>query len=116
MVDSLIVETQGDLGMSYNHKLSKEFLDDLVNPCGLLRPLLERIKEDHTLMLAIRNNWINIYYRGGSALKVEVCKRHGSGYTATFDDNFNRGFAPSQIEFPFHVLDRDCRQTRFSYF
>ena len=49
--------------------LSEEFMNDLID--GKLYPLLERIKQDHTLMLAIRKNYINIYYRGGNLLKVE---------------------------------------------
>jgi hypothetical protein len=48
--------------------LSEKFLADLKNE--LLRPLLSLVKADNTLMLAIRDNYINIYYRGGSLLKL----------------------------------------------
>lgn len=52
-------------------KLSEGFMSDLIKPDGKLHTLLERIKQDHTLMLAIRKDYINIYYRGGNLLKVE---------------------------------------------
>ena len=52
-------------------ELSQNFIYDLINPNGFLHPILERVKKDHTLMLAIRKNYINIYYRGGNLLKIE---------------------------------------------
>jgi hypothetical protein len=51
-------------------QISKEFISDLKNEDGMLHPLLKRVKQDHTLMLAIRNGYINIYYRGGNILQV----------------------------------------------
>jgi hypothetical protein len=36
MVDSLMVERREAWIMSYNRKISEKFLDDLVNPAGLL--------------------------------------------------------------------------------
>jgi hypothetical protein len=50
--------------------ISEEFMNDLSKPEGKLHPILERVKKDHTLMLAIREGYINIYYRGGNILKV----------------------------------------------
>jgi hypothetical protein len=38
---------------------------------GILNPLLEAVKRDDTLCLQIRNDYFNIYYRGGSILKLE---------------------------------------------
>lgn len=52
-------------------ELSKDFLNNLKSAKGLLHPILERVEQDDTLMLAIRDNYINIYYRGGSLLKVK---------------------------------------------
>jgi hypothetical protein len=46
--------------------LSQPFMNDLLKPDGLLNPILERVKHDHTLMLSIRENYINIYYRSGN--------------------------------------------------
>jgi len=37
---------------------------------GSLNPLLNYVQDDNTLDLEIRNNYINIYYRGGNVLRV----------------------------------------------
>ena len=55
---------------------------------GLLHPILERVKQDQTLMLAIRGNYINIYYRGGNILKVE--EQGKSRYRASFDKQYSK--------------------------
>lgn len=68
--------------------LSKTFMSDLLNPDGLLHPILDRIKQDHTLMLSIRKDYINIYYRGGNILRV---KEQCNGiYSAFFDNEYNK--------------------------
>lgn len=68
--------------------LSQAFLNDLLQQGGLLNPILARVKQDHTLMLAIRDGYINIYYRGGNILRVE---EQGNGaYHAFFDDQYNK--------------------------
>jgi hypothetical protein len=48
--------------------LTDNFMDDLLG--GQLQPILERVQKDHTLMLAIRDGYINIYYRGGNILRI----------------------------------------------
>lgn len=69
-------------------QLSEKFYDDLMDGNGLLHPILERVKQDHSLMLAIRGKYINIYYRGGNILKVE---EQGKGsYLSSFDDQYNK--------------------------
>lgn len=68
--------------------LSPTFLDDLKNPDGVLFPILESIKKDQTLMLAIRDGFINIYYRGGSILRVTENK--GGPYSGFFDERYNK--------------------------
>lgn len=81
-------------------KLSDQFMDDLINPEGKLHPILTRVKKDHTLMLAIRENFINIYYRGGNILNIR--EKNKGFYQTSFDENYNT-FAllmpdsPSQI-------------------
>ena len=62
-------------GGSYKMRgLSDDFMNDLLNKSeGKLYPILERVKKDHNLMLAIRDGYINIYYRGGNILKVTEC-------------------------------------------
>lgn len=73
--------------------LSQTFMNDLLNPDGLLYPILERVKQDHTLMLLIREDYINIYYRGGNILRVKE-QRNGS-YSAFFDNEYNKSGLPS---------------------
>ena len=72
--------------------LSQNFMNDLLNPDGLLHSILERVKKDHTLMLSIREDYINIYYRGGNILRVK--ERNGS-YSAFFDNEYNQSGLPS---------------------
>jgi len=47
--------------------------------------LLNLVKSDKDLVLQIRNNYINIYYKGGNMLKVT----HGPGFD--FDHNYFKG-------------------------
>ncbi|RPJ54676.1 MAG: hypothetical protein EHM23_28400 [Acidobacteria bacterium] len=70
-------------------QLSPRFLSDLKNPDGVLWPVLDRVKHDHTLMLAIREDYINVYYRGGNLLRIK--ERRSGGYTAFFDKKYNEG-------------------------
>jgi len=69
-------------------KLSGQFMRDLVNSKGVLQPILTRVKVDSTLMLAIRENYINIYYRGGNILKIK--EHNKSNYQASFDKQYNK--------------------------
>jgi hypothetical protein len=69
-------------------ELSDSFLDDLINGNGLLHTILERVKTDDTLMLAIRGGYINIYYRGGNILRIY---EQGNGtYRPFFDEHYNK--------------------------
>jgi len=68
-------------------ELSKRFMDDLAFPDGSLSPVLTRVKRDHTLMLALRDNYINIYYRGGNIL--HLTERQPGSYQASFDPQYN---------------------------
>jgi len=73
--------------MSKIRALSEPFYNALKNDDGLLYPLLERVKQDHTLMLAIRDSYINIYYRGGSILKLT--EKDKKSYKPFFDKKYN---------------------------
>jgi hypothetical protein len=90
--------------LSEKRKLSKEFMSDL-KPKGVLYPILERVKKDHTLMLAIRDGYINIYYRGGNILRVTEDKgfyrtffdvQYGSGQSTANSDDDIRNEADAQ--------------------
>jgi len=64
-------------------RLSDRFMADLTE--GVLRPLLDRVRADRTLCLEIREDYVNIYYRGGNLLKVS---RTPDGYAAFFDPKY----------------------------
>jgi hypothetical protein len=68
-------------------------MQDMLNPDGLLHPILERVRQDHTLVLSIRKGYINIYYRGGNILRVK--EKHNGAYRAFFDCNYNKSEFPS---------------------
>jgi len=63
--------------------LSKTFMTILKS--GFLEPILDLVIRDSTLCLEIRDNYVNIYYRGGNILKIE--QRHDS-FTAFFDREY----------------------------
>lgn len=65
--------------------ISDTFISDLKE--GILSPILTRIKRDETLFLAIRKNYINIYYRGGSLMKIQ--EQSLGQYSAFFDVKYN---------------------------
>jgi hypothetical protein len=73
--------------------LSQAFMKDLLNKDGFLNPILERVRNDHTLMLSIRKDYINIYYRGGNILRVTE-QRNGS-YGLFFDNRYNKSGLPN---------------------
>lgn len=68
--------------------LSDDFMNDLLADGGLLNPLLCRVKKDDTLMLSIRSGYINVYYRGGSILKLK--EGSSQSYAASFDENYDK--------------------------
>lgn len=61
-------------------KLNDAFMSSLLT--GNLSILLNKVKSDDTLCLAIRENYINIYYRGGNILRVI---QNGKEYFPKFD-------------------------------
>lgn len=60
--------------------LDDKFVDDLKN--GDLKDFLQAVKVDDTLCLEIRDNKINIYYRGGNMFKIS---RDGGEYKVYFN-------------------------------
>lgn len=77
---------------------------DLKNSDGVLHPILDRVQNDHTLMLAIRENYVNIYYRGGNILNLEENSK--GYYQSFFDDHYNKKDLPIK-----NTPDRICNQT-----
>ncbi len=73
-------------------ELTRNFLNDLKNTDGLLRLVFDRVNQDHTLMLAIRDGYINIYYRGGNLLKIE--EQSNNSYKSSFDIQYNKDQKP----------------------
>lgn len=69
-------------------ELSEKFISDLKSTDGLLYPVWNRVKKDDTLMLAIRDGYINIYYRGGNLMKIE--EQANATYGSFFDANYNK--------------------------
>jgi hypothetical protein len=80
--------------MDKSRELGVIFFEDLQS--GFLKQLVDRVKSDDTLMLAPRGTYINIYYRGGSLLKLEETRR--AVYAASFDPGYNK----SEKELPPH--------------
>jgi len=64
-------------------------MKDLLNPEGILHPILSSVKTDQTLMLTIRNDFINVYYRGGNILEVKEFKKRKT-YGCSFDKSYNK--------------------------
>ncbi|MHB9068755.1 MAG: hypothetical protein ACYC54_00135 [Sedimentisphaerales bacterium] len=61
--------------------------DNFVNQlqCGLLTQILVAVKSDSTLCLEIRENYINIYYRGGNVIKIQ---ENDGVFNASFDRKY----------------------------
>jgi hypothetical protein len=77
--------------MEFPRQLSKTFFNDLLS--GLLVDIIERVKKDDTLLLALRGKYINIYYRGGNLLKIEA-NETANNYRAFFDVKYNKSESP----------------------
>ena len=67
-------------------KISENFINNLKDEEGLLYPIFNKIQHDDTLMLAIRDNYINIYYRGGNIL--EITEKQDNMYKTFFDKRY----------------------------
>ncbi len=64
---------------------------------GHLSPLLERVHADHTLCLELRNEAVNIYYRGGNLLRIA---RGSGGYAGVFDPSYTTSTSAGEIPKP----------------
>jgi hypothetical protein len=69
--------------------LSKEFMESLKEG-GILNPILKEVHNDQDLILEIRENYINIYYRGVNLAKITE-KIPGQSYDVYFDSKYAKG-------------------------
>lgn len=69
--------------------LTDDFMNDLKQ--GILSGVLLMVQRDHTLDLEIRNEYINIYYRGGNIIKID-----GDNFRYQFEFNKNY-FCSSEV-------------------
>ena len=65
-------------------ELSQQFMADL-KAGGILSPICETVKSDKDLIMEIRDDCIDIYYRGGRIFEL---KRQENEYTAGFDIDY----------------------------
>lgn len=68
-------------------KISKKFLQDLQS--GFLRRVAQLASEDHDLDLEIRENEINLYFKGHALLRLH--EKNGHGYTVNMHPKFKAG-------------------------
>ena len=68
--------------------ISENFLQNLHEKDGTLHPILEKLHRDHTLQLAIRENYVNIYYRGGNILRITEMRK--GMYQAEFNQEYDK--------------------------
>lgn len=73
--------------------LSPKFMKDLQS--DLLAPVLELVKADNTLDLYIRDNCVNIYYRGGNLLRIKPVS--ADTYSFEFNDRYESGLPNSLL-------------------
>lgn len=72
--------------------LSQEFIDALNN--GILKELLRYVKTHKDIILEIRKNYINLYYRGGNLFKIKAVQIRGKvqgGYRFEWDLKYTCG-------------------------
>ena len=81
--------------------LDVEFVQDLLS--GSLSTLLEYVIEDPSLDFQIRENYINIYYRGGNLLKID---KKSKEYNYFFDLNFFKGNNQTSKEILVELLNK----------
>jgi hypothetical protein len=95
------------IGAAMSGPVSAEFFQDLKD--GKLRLLTSKVRTDDTLLLAFRGNSINIYYRGGSILRLANGPGYGN-YTVHFDRHYAKGSAHALLDKPPQVIgnEADC--------
>ena len=91
--------------MLHKRALGEAFLIDLKS--GVLAPLLDAVNVDSTLCLELRGEYFNVYYRGGSLLKVSA-KQSAGQHDVFFDRKYFRGEEP--VNYPREIrVDQDVQ-------
>ncbi|SAL03586.1 hypothetical protein AWB77_06823 [Caballeronia fortuita] len=83
-----VLQSDSNDGPFQPRALSEAFVRALENEGGLLHPLLTYFKSDHTLMMGLRGTYVNVYYRGGSLMKVACTSAACDRFVITFDPNY----------------------------
>ncbi len=78
--------------------LNDQFMDSLKQ--GILFPPLRWVQKDPSLDLQIRQDAINLYYRGGSLLKVI---QDGAGYRCEFNPGYENGVVELEQQLDFSM-------------
>jgi len=86
-------EKSNNVGKNTMRKLSQEFMADLKTG-GILSPICETVKSDKDLIMEIRDDYVDVYYRGGRIFEL---KRQENEYTAGFDIDYAKNH-PKQKE------------------
>jgi hypothetical protein len=69
--------------------ISDSFYHEMKSEDGILNPLIEKLRHDDTLMFAIRKDYFNIYYRGGSIAKISETSSTKK-FIIFFDKEYNK--------------------------
>jgi hypothetical protein len=86
--------------------ISNQFINDLKN--GELAFFLNEAKTNPSISLEIRKNYINIYYRGGNAVKITEKRR---GYSFKFDSKYCLNKDNDQnYQYLYNLNKRDTKQ------
>jgi len=72
----------------FQRGISERFEAQLAS--GVLLPILERLRRDDTLSLEVRNDYVDVYYRGGRLLGLHEQAR-GEKFAAKFDTRYCDG-------------------------
>lgn len=84
--------------------LSDAFLDDLNGGC--LEYLLSAVKADDNLCLEIREDYLNIYYRGGNLYCIKKDNKKERQYDFFFDKNYHKHKGSMLSNFSDAIFDK----------
>lgn len=76
-------------------RLTNDFIDHLQG--GMLAPLRNWVRADPTLCMEPPENYVNVYYLGGSLLKLSAVV---GGYNAFFDPKYAKAGVQPSLDLP----------------